>query len=381
VKTISITWKNIKEQIRDAVTLGLSLAIGPFFVFLYWLMIPSGSTTYAIMVYDLDAGSRGGEVVQSLEQLTYPSGDPILDVSLVEDRAKAEKLLRDRDAEVLLIIPQDFSSTLHTAAGSGQFKPAHINLVGDLTNPYYAVGAVMASSVVDDFVQQQTGELHSIVYDEIALGASAGRSEFDLYIPGVLIISVVMLVFIVSMTITHEIEAGTIRRLKMTGIKSHQLLVGLSLPTVLWGIVSLLLTLLVAVGLGFHSQGSLLLAMLIGAMTAVAVVGVGLMVAAFSRSVSQAFIIANFPLIFFMFFSGAVYPIPRVLLFQLGDINVSIYDILPPTHAVVALNKVLTLGEGVEGILYELISLALLSLIYYAIGIWIFQRKHMQLAG
>ena len=190
-----------------------------------------------------------------------------------------------------------------------------------------------------------------------------------------------MLVFIVSMTITSEVEAGTLKRLKLTGIKTYQLLVGLSLPTVLWGIVSLYLTLLVAIGLGFESQGSILLALLIGAITSFAVVGVGLIVAAFSKSVSQAFIIANFPLIFFMFFSGAVYPLPRINLFLIGGIPISIYDILPPTHAVVALNKILSLGAGLSDVVYELVSLLILSLVFYGIGIWAFERKHMEIHG
>jgi ABC-2 type transport system permease protein len=215
-------------------------------------------------------------------------------------------------------------------------------------------------------------------FNEIALGASAGRSEFDLYIPGILIVSVVMLVFIVSMTITSEVEAGTLRRLQMTPMKASDLLIGISLPTVILGIVSLLLTLGIAIALGFNSQGSIWLALLIGAITAIAVVGVGLIVAAFSKSVSQAFIIANFPLIFFMFFSGGVYPIPRINLFEMGGIQISIYDVLPPTHAVVALNKVLTLGSGITEVWYEIISLIILSLIYYGIGIWIFQRRQLR---
>ena len=235
----------------------------------------------------------------------------------------------------------------------------------------------MAGSVLDEFVQVQTGELRSIQYNEIALGASAARSEFDLYIPGILIVSVVMLVFIVSMTITYEVEAGTIRRLQMTAMKTSDLLIGLSLPTVLLGIISLLFTLLIAIALGFQSQGSIFLVLMIGGITAIAVVGIGLIVAAFSKIVSQAFIIANFPLIFFMFFSGGVYPIPRILIGQIAGINISIYDIIPLTHAVMALNKILTLGSGIDEVLYELISLVMLSLLYYGIGIWLFKRRHM----
>ena len=190
MKALRISRKNIKEQIRDITTLGLSLVIGPFFVLLYWLMIPSGSTTYAVMIQNLDLGIQGDRAVSMLEDLSYPSGDPLLDVSLIDSRDQAENLLRDRDAEVLLIIPEDFSDTIAVVAKGERSEPAEITLVGDLTNPYYAVGAVMAGSVIDGFVQLQTGELRSIQYSEIALGSSEGRSEFDLYIPGILIVSV-----------------------------------------------------------------------------------------------------------------------------------------------------------------------------------------------
>ena len=379
MKILKIFWKTLKEQARDSVTLGLSLIIGSFFVLLYWLMIPSGSTTYGVMVQNLDTGPRGKEAINLLETLAYPSGDPLLDVMLVDNQQKAENVLKDRDAEVLLIIPDNFSITLQAVVDEKNPTPAQVTLVGDITNPYYAVGAVMAGSVIDEYVQIQTGEIPPIQFSEIALGASAGRSEFDLYIPGILIVSVVMLVFIVSMTITHEVETGTLRRLQMTSMKASELLIGISLPTILLGIVSLLLTLIVAIALGFTSQGSIFAALLIGGITAIAVVGIGLIVAAFSKSVSQAFIIANFPLIFFMFFSGAVYPIPRIILFQAAGINISLYDVLPPTHAVMALNKILTLGSGLSDVLYELVSLLILSLLYYLIGIWLFHRRHLRL--
>lgn len=379
MKILQISWKSIKEQFRDWVTLGLSLSIGAFFVLLYWLMIPSGSTTYGVMVQNLDTGQQGEGAILLLKSLTYPSGDPLLDVVSVSDQEKAEDSLEDRDAEVLLVIPAEFSDVLAAAAKGEIHKPVEVTLVGDLTNPYYAVGAVMAGSVIDEYVQTQTGEVRPIKFNEIALGASAGRSEFDLYIPGILIISVVMLVFTVSMTITYEVEAGTLRRLQMTSMKARDLLIGISLPTVFFGVISLLLTLGVAIGLGFNSQGSIWLALFIGGMTAVAVVGIGLIVSAFSKSVSQAFIIANFPLIFFMFFTGAVYPIPQINLFKFAGIQISIYDILPPTHAVVALNKILTLGANLDGIWYEIISLIILSMIYFGIGIWIFQRRQLRL--
>jgi len=380
MKILRIFWKSLKEQTRDWSTLSLSLIIGPFFVLLYWLMIPSGSTTYGVVVLNQDKGSSGADTIAVMEALPYASGDPLLDVTTVTDRAEAETLLQERDAEVLIIIPEDFSETLRRASLGDESTTSAITLVGDLTNPYYAIGAIMASSAIDEYVQDVTGETRPITIEEIALGASGGRSEFDLYVPGMLIISVVMLVFIVSMTITYEVEAGTLRRLQLTRMTAFDLLTGISLSTILLGIIAVLLTFLVAMALGFESQGPIWAAMLIGAITAIAVVGVGLIVAAFSKTVSQAFIIANFPLIFFMFFSGAVYPLPRIRIFEVAGRVISLYDVIPPTHAVIALNKILTLGTGLIDVLYELISLVILSALYFAIGIWLYYQRHMQTA-
>ncbi len=380
MKSLKILWKSLKEQARDWSTMSLSLTIGPFFVLLYWLMIPSGSTTYGVMVLNQDKGSSGADTITVMETLSYASGDPLLDVTTVTDQEEAETILQDRDAEVLVIIPEDFSEALLTASLRDESATSAIILVGDLTNPYYAVGAIMASSAIDEYVQDVTSETRPITIEEIALGASGGRSEFDLYVPGMLIISVVMLVFIVSMTVTYEVEAGTLRRLQLTRMTAFDLLTGISLSTILLGIIAILLTFLVAMSLGFESQGPIWTAMLIGAITAIAVVGVGLIVAAFSKTVSQAFIIANFPLIFFMFFSGAIYPLPRIRFFEVAGRVISLYDVIPPTHAVVALNKILTLGVGLTDVLYELISLVVLSALYFAIGIWLFHLRHMRTA-
>jgi len=105
-----------------------------------------------------------------------------------------------------------------------------------------------------------------------------------------------------------------------------------------------------------------------------------MVVASFSTTVARAFVIANFPLGLFMFFSGVIYPIPKVNLFTIAGITIGLYDILPPTHAVVALNKIMNLGVGVKEVLFELAALMVLSLVYFLLGVWIFQRKHMRTA-
>lgn len=74
MKILKIFLKSLKEQARDPVTMGLSLLIGPFFVLLYWLMIPSGSTTYGVLVQNLDTGPQGREAIALLEGWPTPAG-------------------------------------------------------------------------------------------------------------------------------------------------------------------------------------------------------------------------------------------------------------------------------------------------------------------
>ncbi|MBN1877490.1 MAG: hypothetical protein JXA33_24925 [Anaerolineae bacterium] len=107
-------------------------------------------------------------------------------------------------------------------------------------------------------------------------------------------------------------------------------------------------------------------------------IGIGLLVACFSKTVSQAFVIANFPLGFLMFLTGASFPLPRLTLFTLVGHSFAPPDLLPPTHAVIALNKIFTLGARLQDVTFELGTLTLLSTLYFSLGIWLFEKTQMR---
>ena len=195
-----------------------------------------------------------------------------------------------------------------------------------------------------------------------------------------MIFAVIMLIFLASMAVAREVEAGTLRRLQLTPMRSFDFMAGVSAALIVVAIAQILLTFLAAQSLGFQSQGPLWVAILVGVLTSFSIIGAGMVVASLSKSVSQAFVIANFPLTLFMFFSNAIFPIQKVPLFTLGGRLISLWDFLPPTHAVVALNKVLNLGVGLEDVVYELSALIILSVLYFALGVWLFNRVHMKRA-
>ena len=386
-RMLGIFRKTAREMSRDQWMLGLTLAFAPFFVFLYWLWFQGGSTTYNVIVINQDQGIRlsngsmfnaGEQVIESINAVAYADGSPLLKVISVTDRAESETMLKDRGATAFLLIPEDFSQTIQALQNGNRSVSTQITFGGDLSNTYYMIGANLALSTADSYVQQVTRQKPLINYVEEPLGASAVRTEFETYVPGTLIFAVILLVFLASMTVAREIETGTLRRLQLTPLSSFELLSGMTAALVLVGVTALLLAFAVAVALGFHSQGPIWVAILVGAVTSLSVIGVGMVVACFSRSVSQAFVVANFPLGLMMFFSGSIFPLPKATLFTITGYQVGLYDFLPPTHAVVALNKVLTLGAGLHEVVYQLSALTFLSILYFGIGVLLFKQFHLR---
>jgi ABC-2 type transport system permease protein len=379
--------KTLREIARDKWMLGLTLAFAPFFVFLYWLWFQGGSTVYPIAVINQDQGvtladgsryNAGEQVSQAIRAITYADGRPLLKVIPAADRAAVEPLLRDRKATAFIQIPVDFSRSLQAMRTGDRSVTTNISFGGDLSNTYYMIGANMALTTLEAYVQKATGQKPLVNYVEEPLGASATRSEFETYVPGTLIFSVILLIFLAAMTVAREIESGALRRLKLTPMTSFDLLGGVTLALLLVGAASSLLSFLVALALGFHSQGPVWAAILISIVASLSVIGLGMVVASLTRSVSQAFVVANFPLALMMFFSGVIFPMPPLKLFSIAGHTISPYDFLPPTHAVVALNKILTLGAGLGDVLYELTALAILSVLYFLAGAWLFRRLHLR---
>ena len=159
MKLLAIFYKTLREQRRDLLALVLGLIFAPLFVLLYRVWFPSGSTTYGVLILNQDAGgeagsraalSAGEQISQALKALTYANGSPLLKVTQVGDRRAAEPLLKDRQAALLLVIPPDLTASIEATRQGVAVEASPVTIVGDLTNPYYAVAAVLAGSAVDE---------------------------------------------------------------------------------------------------------------------------------------------------------------------------------------------------------------------------------------
>jgi hypothetical protein len=287
MRAIIVFRKTLLEMSRDGWLLGLTLAFAPFFVLLYYLITAGGSTTYTILTINNDTGTQladgmmfnaGREAVAALKEITYADGQSLLKTRAVADLAEAESILRERGAVAFILIPENFSQTLAALQGGDRSVTTKIIFGGDVSNPYYMVGVNLGLMTIDAFVMQTTGQQPLIGYKEEPLGASAARTEYETYVPGTLIFAVIMLIFLASMTVAREIETGGLRRLQLTPMNSLEYLGGVTAALVLVGTASFALAFICAAAVGFRSAGQAWVGILVGAVTCLSVIGVGMIV-------------------------------------------------------------------------------------------------------
>jgi len=380
--------KSIREQIRDYWILVLTLVFAPFFVFMYYLMSETESPVYDIVFLNQDEtipidGSQvniGDSLVFYLQEYTVDREDVYLEISRVENREEGLKLLKNGNADAMVVLPPDLTQRFQNPEYP-QETEAFFELVGDITDMDYIVGAIWTEELINHFVLEATGEKLPVEWKETALGHSGQRTEFELYVPGLMIFAIIMMMFTASASIVREPEAGTLERLNISNLSALQYLTGISLIQVIIGIISLLLTIGVAVSLGYEIiPGTFWFILLIGFLTSLSMISFSLIVAAICRSIKDVAIIGTFPLILMMFFSGAFFPLGGGRLFTIGNFTLHLNDFLSPTWAVDALNKVLIKGMEIKQTTPEMLAILILTIIYFIAGVWAFQRRHMRAA-
>ena len=105
---------------------------------------------------------------------------------------------------------------------------------------------------------------------------------------------------------------------------------------------------------------------------------IGVLVAAWLRTIFDLMTVGCFPFFVQMFFSGGLFPLPEPRLFALAGHTVTINDLLPTTHATAALGKIMNHGAGVGEVTWELGWIAVLTIIFFVLGIRLFVRRHLR---
>lgn len=387
MKVIHIISKSLKEQIRSYWVLLLSLSMGPFFIFVYFLIMETTKPQYTILIANNDKGviideqhvNYGNNLIEYFKDFSSDTTAIPLTIKQVKDRTVGTESLKNKKADALIIIDDSFSQSILKRKAADTTSVVNIEFAGDLSNTNYLISAVWANEIVNEFALTATNNKRIVHLKETALGNSGTASSFDMFVPGILIVSLIMLMFTASIAFVSEVENKTIIRLKLSKLSVVDFLTGISIVQLLVGIVSVLLTLLTAIMLGFKYEGSLMMMIFIAGLTSLSIIAFSLIIAAITKTANEVLVVGNFPMFLFMFFTGAAFPLQSDALFTIAGYTVNIQGLMTPTHAISALNKTLIMNMDFSSIIPEIISIIVLTIIYFVIGGIMFKQRHLKL--
>ncbi|MGZ4947391.1 MAG: ABC transporter permease [Halobacteriota archaeon] len=335
MKSIDVTLKGIRETFRDrrglALLIGFPVILIVLFAFAFGSgsFVSGGSIPHQIVVINNDSGitptinnttkyvNYGANFTGVLENATAENSTKKLFQLNNVSQDKAEDMLKSRNIDALIIIPENFSSALTTmvnnstrtaiASSVGQqaiansttrvstnavsnagLSPAAVTLPGanvtlpqagnvtstlfvqgDTSNINFASAQSLISGIFDHYknnlvtnatVRAAPGASSSLYtnyvpVETLPLAGTQSFSRFDFLMPGLIVFAVLLQVSLIASSLVRDDEMGLLNRLKLSKLRAFDLLFGTFLT---WTIITVGQTLIligIAIALGFHYQG------------------------------------------------------------------------------------------------------------------------------
>jgi len=387
MRFIPLFKKALVENIRDWKIFILGLTFAPFFVVLMYFYLGNTALTYDVVFVNHDLGASdsdgvvfnaGTQLIAELQEAKYPDGITILSCTQEQGLAEARRRVKDKSADLLVEIPKDFSRILIDYREGINPAPAAIKTCGDPSNPKYIMAAAWSDSLAFRFASTFAGLKWPIELETAGISDGGSLNDFELYVPVLLALAIMMLMFTAAATLIKEKDKGTITRLRISHMTAFEWLSAVSLTQIIIGLLAMGLTYATAVALGYRYAGSPWPVIMIGLLSSLSIVAVSLLVASWLRTIFDLMTIGCFPFFILMFFSGGMLPLPSLELFVLSGRPIHINEILPTTHSISALGRVLNRGAGLDEVVYEMAAIVCLSIVYFSAGVLVFTRRHMR---
>lgn len=406
--------KTFLENLREWKVLILTLVFAPAFVYLMFGYFEAASPAYRLLYVNHDgsgvaaavgdqataapgstapgessgaapAASVSAEVaglIAAWADARHPDGKPVFVVGEAADLEAATAEVRARDADLVVEIPPGFSQTVRdfrAAAGDGAgVPPARLVNHADESNVRGSMAMALSDYTAFTYVGTLTRAASPLDVTLRSLRSDRPLTDFDLYVPALLVLAVIMTLFTAATSLVKEVDRGTMTRLMLSRLRTWEFLAAITANQVLIGLGALGLTYLAAMSVGYRSDGSVVMVLLVGAVTTLGVVALAVLTSAFLKSMFELLTVGTFPFFILMFFSEVMFPLPRVRVAAIAGNVLYANDVLPPTLGVRALNRVLNYGGGLSDVGFELVTMLVLTAGYFALGTWLFRRRHMR---
>ncbi len=300
-------------------------------------------------------------------------------IQRIRDPRAAEPLVDKGEAQVVLVIPEDFSRNLRRG------RTAALQMIVEGTDSIVASNAISYGNMIitahlqklakhppSSAVGIKTIERLPRVKPEARVWFNPDLKSRNFFVPGViaLLLTLVSLI-LTSFSIVREWEVGTMEQLIVTPLRPIELIVGKTTPFFLVGLIDLILIFLVGT-LWFQIpfRGNIFLLAFSAVLYLINALSIGILISTISRTQQQALMGVFFYLNPSMLFSGFVFPIYNIplLLRWIAYIN-------PLTYFLIIVRGIFLKGVGITVLWPQFLFLAIIGPILLGISIKRFHKK------
>lgn len=289
-----------------------------------------------------------------------------------DDVKHGEENIREDIADVVCVIPPDFSKDLQRG------KTVKVQLLLNAINGTKAeLSTAYCNSVLQDYsaqlILEEQPQMQAQGLDIRTRHWYNPELDYKIYMaPGILALLVTVIGWLMTgMNLVKEKERGTLEQLNVTPIKKYQFIAGKLLPFLILGLVDLIFGLGIA-RLLFNVPvvGSIFTLLGFATIYLVAVLGIGLFISTISNTQQQVLFVSFFFVMIFVLMSGLFTSVDNM-----PEWGQKLNIINPMAYFIKVIRMVLLKGSGFGDIQRELISISVFALCTNALAIWSYRKR------
>lgn len=380
MKLLASVGKALMENLREWKVLAMTVLFAPFFLVLMFVFYGGGPTVYSVAVLNQDGNELSRGLVEQLDQKTAPDGRQLFQLQTMQAKADLQQAVLQQTADIGIEIPAEYSRYIAEAVREPAAPAGDILIFGSMANTRYPVAAVFLADVIHSYSMEAAGRKMPIQIKETFLEQKLPLNEFEGYVPGLLSLAILMILFTATASLVRESEKSTLVRLKLSRLGAFPFLAGAGVVQAAIAVCALAAAYATALALGYRPVGHFYPVLVVGVLSSLSIVAISLMLASFLRTLFDVLTLGCFPFFILMFFSGSMFPQPKLQLFSTHAHSLYVTDLLPLTHTVNAFNRILNGGAGIGDLGVELAMLTLLTALYLAAGLLLYDRRRLSRA-
>ncbi|MBI9049255.1 MAG: ABC transporter permease [Anaerolineaceae bacterium] len=299
---------------------------------------------------------------------------PLFSIREFSDRDKAISNLHERQITALIIIPARFNQQIDL-----NIEPIPLEIIGNTFGSQYIFANSFLNGSIEGFneylnIQPDMSKQNKFNIQYDFLEGSGTMSDLDFGLPGILVFSLMFLTMSTAQILVREKTNKTFTRYRLSNIRPSEIFSGIMISQIGLALLLVPTSLFSAMIMGIHIRGSLWPLLLVSSILAISAVGIGLIVACFTRNESEAINIGASIVVPIVLMSNSLYPVDKKTIFTMFGQPISIYDFLPTSVASDLLRNSLIYLQTLQQNSFWFIWLILQTVLIFGFGAWLFNH-------